>query len=326
MKTDERFLLIEVSVLYYLENLTQGEIAKRLFISRSKVSRLLKRARDEHIVNITINYDCDDLLQLKSEIKKRFGIDNILVVKTLSSYDETIKELGKVAAEELYDNIHDDVIIGVSWGRSVRSTVNHLRKKVVGRVKVVELFGAMDNDLNEISMLSIGSTLATKIGGEFYHLVAPLYVEDKQVRDGIIMTPIIQNTLKTIDQCDFILSGLGAIESQIPQYIWDTYLDDNIKQRIVNAGGVGFLCAHFFDENGNFLKIDINDDIIGIPVAKIKQKKIICVAGGHDKARAIHAVLAGGRLHTLITDDKTLKQVLEIDDMKRAQNDKGHLR
>lgn len=313
MSNDERFMLIEVSVLYYLENLTQSEIAKRMYISRSKVSRLLKKARDENIVDITINYDCDDLTQLKNETKKRFNIESLSVVKSLSNYDETIKELGKAAAKELYNHIHDGSTIGVSWGRSVRHTVSNMRDKEVNQVKVVELFGAMDNDLNDNSMLSIGSLLASKVGGEFYHLVAPLYVEDKSARSAIMTTPIIQKTLNKIDQCDFILSGLGAIDAHIPQYIWDTYLDENVKQRIVSAGGVGFLCAHFFDENGNFLKIDINDDIIGIPVSKIKQKKIICVAGGLEKAKAIYAVLVGDNLHTLIIDEQTLKRVIEID-------------
>ena len=57
---EEQQLIIDASVLYYLEGKTQNEIAKELYLSRPKVSRLLKKARDLQIVDITINYQNDE--------------------------------------------------------------------------------------------------------------------------------------------------------------------------------------------------------------------------------------------------------------------------
>ena len=54
-QADERQLLIEVSVRYFLEGMTQSQIAKELFLSRPKVSRLLKKAKETGVVNININ-------------------------------------------------------------------------------------------------------------------------------------------------------------------------------------------------------------------------------------------------------------------------------
>jgi len=312
MENEEKHLLIEVSVMYYLEGKTQNQIAKELFISRPKVSRLLKKAREEDIVNIKINYDCDELTQLKNKIMKKFNLENVIIVKTLSNYNDTLKELGKAAAVELYDQLRDDMTIGISWGRSVRNTVNYLKEKPLGNVKVVELFGAVGYDMNETDMLSIGSKLSAKVGGRFYPLPAPIYIGDDVTRKALIENPIIKNSLEMIDNCDLILSGLGAVDSNIPQRIWDIYLEDDVRKRIKGCGGVGFLCAHFFDENGEFLKIDVNDKIIGIKTESIKKNKIICVAGGLKKAKAIHAALKGNYIHTLISDDKTLRCVLEL--------------
>ena len=47
-------LMTEVAMLYYLENVTQEAIAKRFDLSRAKDSRLLKRARDEGIVEVLV--------------------------------------------------------------------------------------------------------------------------------------------------------------------------------------------------------------------------------------------------------------------------------
>ena len=49
-------LLAEVACDYYERKLDQSEIAKRLCLSRTRVSRLLKEAADKGVVKITVNY------------------------------------------------------------------------------------------------------------------------------------------------------------------------------------------------------------------------------------------------------------------------------
>ena len=49
---DDTNLLTEIAILYYQHNTTQEEISKKFGISRAKVSRLLRRAREEGIVEI----------------------------------------------------------------------------------------------------------------------------------------------------------------------------------------------------------------------------------------------------------------------------------
>ena len=312
MEKDERQLLIEISVMYYLEGKTQNQIAKELYLSRPKISRLLKRARELKIVDININYNCDATENLKSEIKRKFNIENIIIVKTLSNYQDTLKEIGKAGAKLLIEEIKAGMTIGISWGQSVRSTVSQLEYKKIKDVKIVELFGAISYDMDDADMLSIGRTISSKIGGKLYPLPAPIYIGDKATRDTLINNPIIKNALSMIEKCDLILSGLGSIDGNIPQTLWDVYVENDTKEKIKANGGVGFLCAHFFDEKGDFLDMDINRNIIGIKTESIKKNKIILVAGGRKKAKAILAVLRGGYINTLVSDDKTLKYVLEL--------------
>ena len=54
-KSEELKLLSKIARLYYLEDLNQQEIAEKLNISRTKVSRYLTKARKEKVVEIRIN-------------------------------------------------------------------------------------------------------------------------------------------------------------------------------------------------------------------------------------------------------------------------------
>lgn len=312
MERDERQLLIDISVMYYLEGKTQNEIAKKLALSRPKISRLLKTARELHIVEINIKYESDTLLNLQNQIKSKFNVNNVVIVNTLTSYEDTLEEIGKAASKVLLDEIKEDMIVGISWGNSVRSTVSQMESKKINNVKIVELFGAISYDMDDADMLSIGTTLSSKIGGKLYPLPAPIYIGDKSTKEVLINNPIIKNSLNMIGNCDLILTGLGSIDGNIPQTLWDVYVENDTKDKIKANGGVGFLCAHFFSENGEFLNMDINENIIGIKTEGIKNNKIILVAGGKKKGKAIHAVLKGGYIDTLVTDEKTLNYVLEL--------------
>ena len=52
---DDKRLLVEIASLYYEQNKTQEEIAQKMNISRSLVSKFLAKARKEGIIEFTIN-------------------------------------------------------------------------------------------------------------------------------------------------------------------------------------------------------------------------------------------------------------------------------
>lgn len=54
-RIDELRLMTKVAYLYYGQGMTQPEIATQLDLSQATVSRLLKRAKQEQIVRVTVN-------------------------------------------------------------------------------------------------------------------------------------------------------------------------------------------------------------------------------------------------------------------------------
>ena len=55
--SDDIRLLVEISHMYYDDQLTQQQIAKKMNMSRSLISKLLNKARAEGIVEITVRDD-----------------------------------------------------------------------------------------------------------------------------------------------------------------------------------------------------------------------------------------------------------------------------
>src|SRR5664279_1400130 len=73
-------LMTRVASMYYLEDVTQGEIAAQLGLSRPKVGRLLKRAKQEGIVEITVHTHPALSMRLENALQARFGLRQALLV------------------------------------------------------------------------------------------------------------------------------------------------------------------------------------------------------------------------------------------------------
>lgn len=310
-KNDEKQLLIDVAEMYYLEDKTQSEIAKILYLSRPKVSRLLKKAREEKIVEITIHYGEDPYQQLSRKMRQAFRVEKVLITKSYDDEEKTIRDCGKAAAGELAKILKDDMVLGISWGRNIKAMAKYTQKSEHRNIKVVELFGDIQSGSSSENVRHAGLLLAQNLGAELYGLHCPLYINDAKAREAIRNTPIVKNTLNMIQDCDVIISGIGHIGNATSLAIWDNYVDPDIQSQIIKANGVGFLCAHFFDHNGEFLDLPINREVIGIDVETMKAKKNILVAGGRYKTRAILALLQAGEVNTLVSDEETVKEILE---------------
>ena len=66
-KSDERFLL-RVADMYYQQQMLQDEIAKKLNVSRTTISRALTRAKKEGYIKIIIDFPYENEVELEKEL------------------------------------------------------------------------------------------------------------------------------------------------------------------------------------------------------------------------------------------------------------------
>ncbi|HNS67282.1 MAG TPA: MarR family transcriptional regulator, partial [Mesotoga infera] len=67
-KSIDDLLMYRIASMYYKDDLSQAQIARRIGLSRPQISRYLKRARETGMVEININ---DPYAEESEEISKR---------------------------------------------------------------------------------------------------------------------------------------------------------------------------------------------------------------------------------------------------------------
>ena len=310
----ERQTLIEVSRLYYEQSLTQSEIGRQLSLSRSTVSRLLRRARDSGVVTITVNYDVMRDRATEEAIKSAFGLREARVLSSRGKSSDSIRRgLGKLGANLLEECLAEASTLGMSYGRSIASTVEQTRPRRGEDLTVVPIIGALGSDNPLIEGIDLTRQLAAKLGARYRYLHAPLLMEDRRTRDLFLQEPTVNEVLQVGANANLALIGIGSLQAKSSGIIWTGYINRKERDWLHNIGVVGHMCAQFFDVTGKVLDIGINHRSISIGLAALRRiENVIAVAGTIDKAGAILGALNGGYIDTLVTDDGAARQVLAL--------------
>ncbi len=87
-------MLVAVSHLYYAEGLKQEAVASRMNVSRLSASRVLKKARTQGFVQISVNRPLPMIMSPALDLEKRYGLKVARVVQTCGAPEETV---GRVA-------------------------------------------------------------------------------------------------------------------------------------------------------------------------------------------------------------------------------------
>ena len=319
--TTSKDLLAEVATLYYEEHLTQAAISKRLGSSRSTVSRLLRDARNEGVVSININYPYTRDSLLESQLKEHFALTDTRVLRAgkLSAKD-VLEGTGKLAAILLSKLIKKDMILGVSYGRSVAATIGNLQPSRSLALTVVQILGALGADNPLIEGADLARDLAGKYHATYRYVYAPLVAKDRRTRDLIVQEPLVKDALATGRRADIALVGIGALghhleveTSAAASLIWRGYLTEQDIDKLKKAGAVGNMCAQFFAADGALLEHPLNQRSISVGLQALQKiPTVIAVACGANKTEAILGALRGGYANILVTDDHTASRVLEL--------------
>ena len=110
-------LLTEIAVAYYDQEQTQEEIAKRFGISRIKVGRLLKKARHEGIVEISVKYHPVFSSQIEQQFISHFGIKRALIALDHHDEDEQRQQVAALVSNYLAGILKSDMTVTVGQGQ-----------------------------------------------------------------------------------------------------------------------------------------------------------------------------------------------------------------
>jgi len=314
MATDFDFkqLLYKVAKAYYDDGLTQQQIGAKLGLSRIKVSRLLRTAREEKVVQISIAPPQESNTDIEQQLEHKYGLKEAVVVTCSATTSSSIvDELGVAAAGCLTRGLQGTEVIALSWGTSVLSVVNALAPMDLPKVRVVQFLGGLGELEAQTHGADLARRMAQTLGAKPRLIHAPGLVKDEVVREALVKDPQVADTLDLAGRADIALVGIGILEPYSTLLSNGNTLTtaevDDLKAR----GAIGDIALQFFEEQGRAVDHPISRRIVGTPLHKIKAiGRVIGVAGGAEKVCAIRAALQGCLVNVLVTDDETAAALL----------------
>jgi deoxyribonucleoside regulator len=298
--------LVRASRLYYELGETQGRVAELLGVTRPQVSKLLKRARAEGIVEIRIHEQVDVESPAAGALRERFGLDAVHLAPSLAGPEDlTRRSIGRLAAQVLRTAVRDGAIVGIGDGASVSAAADALAEASTPvAATVVPLCGGY---------WFAGSTrepfrrVAEALGAGVHGLLAPGLVDDAATKHALYGHAGVRSILAFWDRLDVALFGIGA-----PSW-GEAAFGEDIVRDLEARGAVGEMLIAPFDISGRFVGDGLRDRVIAFDARELPRVPVtIGVAGGPSKVRPILGALRARAVNTLVTDVRTAEALVEL--------------
>jgi DNA-binding transcriptional regulator LsrR (DeoR family) len=297
--------LVRVSRLYYELGETQGRIAELLGVTRPQVSKLLKQARAEGIVEIRI-VDRVAESAAADELRGRFGLRGVHLAPTHAGPEDlTRRSVGRLAAEVLRSAVRDGMAVGIGDGAAVSTTADLVEDALHPiAATVVPLAGGF---WFETGAPEPFRRVAEALGATPHGLLAPGLVDDAATKAALCRHAGLQAVFELWERLDVALFGIGG-----PSWT-EASVGAELLRRIEADGAVGEVLISPLAIDGRFVAGGLRDRVIAFDARDLPRVPVtIGVAGGESKTTPILAALRAGVVNTLVTDVETAEAVVRL--------------
>lgn len=314
--------MVRVARLYYEDGRTQEEVAAALGISRPRVSRLLKQARDTGIVRIQIVDPTSTQSDLERTLMRTFGLSGAIVVACDGGSEELVRaRLGHAAARYLGTILAHGDVVGVASGRTLYAMATAPRPSRTVRATFVPLLGGLQRVPACFQANELARIIAEAFRADSLQLYTPAVLGDRQARDAVLASPPVADVVETWERVTVAVVGIGNLRAR-PGFptLFSNYLDPATQRRLTDEGAVGGICLRYFTLEGQPCR-ELSDRVSGLGLDRLQRiPRVIAVAGGPDKAEAILGALRGGYLKTLVTDEDAAREILALANVARHEH------
>ncbi len=298
--------LVRVSRLYYELGETQEAIAALVGVTRPQVSRLLKEARAQGVVEIRIVDRGAADSPAAEALRKRFGLRAVHLAPTLDGpSDLTRRRVGRLAGEVLRSAIRDGLVVGVGDGAAVSAVADEL-DSVGSQVDatIVPLCGGFWRAGAGIEPFR---RIAETLGASVQALHAPGLLDDPGVRDALCAHAGVRSVIELWSRLDVALFGIGGPS-------WSEAAVGRAAMAEIRAGAaVGEVLIAPFAIDGRLVAESLRARTVAVDARALPGIALtIGVAEGPGKVAPILGALRGGFLNVLVTDVRTAEGVLKF--------------
>ena len=304
MELSRHELLAKVAAMYYEQEMTQNDIAASLDLSRVKIYRLLKEARETQVVRILIDWPIKRANDLEAQLVGQFGLDRALVLQTgATDAAMLLRQIAQLAARYLEEVLADHATMSICFGSTTYEVISAIRVDFQANVRVMQATGSLSHALREYDSSALTRQLAQKLGGEALYLSSPLLADDAQAAALIRKQAVVGHTLEQVRRADIALVGIGDLDPATSGFVKAGVADSAQLRAFRESGAIGDMAWQIFDGSGQLYPCELNGRIIGVTLDELRVvPQTIAVAVGINKAAAILGALNTGAINVLCTD------------------------
>ncbi|WP_245443592.1 sugar-binding transcriptional regulator [Labrys okinawensis] len=305
-------LMIQVAKRYYELDMTMGDLAKELNLTRWQASRLLSEAREAGIVRIEIVPRAPRSPDIESRLQRRWNLKEAVVVPNNGEEDEgLLLDAVAQAAARMLAGLGKVPLIGVSWGRTMSAVAHRLPPFWNEGVEVVLLNGAMNIRSPSVRTNNTAELFARSANGTATLLPVPAILGHAATRVALEQDPTIASVLELARQAPVICFGMGTI-SPDSVLVQSGFVTEAETAALKAKGAVGDILSRYIDAYGNIVDADIDARTIGLDLRYCRERKFsIGVAAGKSKQPVTLACLRAGYVNVLVTDEETARFLLD---------------
>lgn len=309
--------LAQIAELYYLERLTQSEIAQRFGVSTMQVSRLLREAQQSGVVEFRIHHPLPIDVESARELQSRYALRSVVAVK--ATRPEQVKEdVARVAAHHFLSLLEPRSALAVGWSSTLALMAEALPYQPIEGLSVVQMLGALSLSADRYNPYDSFVRIGTQLGGEMHALHAPTLLRSVNARDSLVSDPAVKNVLDLARAADYAICGIGA-GGDDSTFFQLGYLSRTELDELALKGVVGDILGRFIDIEGRERPWSYSKMLVSLDLDELRRiPQVIGVAAGPSKVKPILGALRGGYLAHLVTDAATVRSLLAIDDTVAA--------
>jgi DNA-binding transcriptional regulator LsrR (DeoR family) len=308
-RLNELRLIARVAQMYHIEHKRQAEIAATMHMSQATVSRMLKRAEQEDIVRTTVIPPPGTFADLEKALRERYALTEAIVIDCSEDRDGAIMaRIGEAAAHFVEITLRQDEIIGVSsWSQTILRMVDNIHPLKGAKARyVVQILGGMGDASVQIHATQLTARLARLTGGEPRLLLVQGITSSREAKLVMLADPVVRESIDLFGRLSLAIIGIGSVQpSELLALSGNVFSRQEIAM-LQDAGAVGEISYRFYDADGKPVETPLNERVIGISLDDLRRAdRVMALAGGESKTKAIAGALRLGIIDVLVTDKFT---------------------
>lgn len=308
-------IMSRVAHQYYIEGKSRADISDSTGLSASTISRLLKRAREEGMIEIKMAEPFLTCNQMETHLAGQYGLRRVIVVPVEPETEDNVNKIKNQVALEgaryLQRIIKDGDILGMAWGGTMYNLIQYLNPCRKVDANIITMHGSIANCDSKLAVQALVKRAAMAFGGKHATISYPgllksadeiKRMKEKNYKDMFSLFHKI-----TISVC-----GVGSARPDRQSLLFKTnYLNQADLRELREKQVCCDLVLRFIDEEGKECDTTLRDRTLSIDLEVYK--KIPCkivTASGSFKDKAVTALLKGRLVDVLVIDSNMAEKLM----------------